>query len=270
MTQKLLKFLATRAAISHPRRVGLVILDMQPGGAERQAFLLAQTLLQDGVPVRVFALRNQRKNRASSSIGAEFPDVPVTICEPRAARQLFQLWEILKRAHRRTARRGAEKTGRAPGPSTSEVNIQPIVDGSVDRTEATPGPLALFKAKPSLLLNWWGLYRAIRKHSVDALIAYTPLCGAVAIAAPRRRSIPVVVSERNDLEAQPATALVRDLWSIFYPYATLLTANTEFACRQLQEMFPSKDVMWLPNETHYRDSFSATNSVCRRSLKSRP
>ena len=262
MSQKILKFLAKGSAISHPRTVGLVILDMQPGGAERQAFLLAQALSQrGGVEVRLFALRHQAKNLASSSIGAEFPDVPATICGPRAARQVFQRGEILKRARRRIAPGGLEKSGGVPGQSKSKVNVQPNVGGSGDRTEATPGPLALFKAKPSLLLSWWGLYRAIRKHSVDALIAYTPLCGAVAVAVAGKKDIPVVVSERNDLESQPATAMVRDLRSTFYPHATLLTANTEFACRQLQEMFPSKDVMWLPNETHYRESFAIASRV---------
>lgn len=102
---------------------------------------------------------------------------------------------------------------------------------------------------------------AIRKHPVDALIAYTPLCGAVAVAAAGKKDIPVVVSERNDIESQPATPVVRHLRSAFYPEATLLTANTEFACRQLQKMFPDKDVMWLPNETHYRENFRPATRI---------
>ena len=261
MSHRLLRFLSDGNLGNHPRSVGLVIYDLQPGGAERQAFLLAQKLLRHGVEGRVFALRHQGKKRSYASLSMEFPHVPITICESRAARQVFRLRAILKRARWRNVPPVPDMTGAVPERQTTEAGMRPITERNAGRKGHFPGPFALFKAKPSLLLSWWGLYRAIRKHPVDALIAYTPLCGAVAIVARRRRSIPVVVSERNDLEAQPATALVRDLRSIFYPYATLLTANTEFACRQLQKMFPSKDVMWLPNETHYRDSFSATNSV---------
>lgn len=114
MGERLLTFLETARSGNRPHRIGLVIGDLQPGGAERQAFLFASKLSERGVEARVFALRHQGTTRSDRSIAAEFPGVAVTICESRPAQRLFPAGEALKRVRQRPVGRPTKKSEFAP------------------------------------------------------------------------------------------------------------------------------------------------------------
>lgn len=116
MGERLLTFLETARSGNRPHRIGLVIADLQPGGAERQAFLFASKLSERGVEARVFALRHQGTTRSDRSIAAEFPGVAVTICESRPAQRLFHAGEALKRVRQQPVGRPTKKSEFAPPP----------------------------------------------------------------------------------------------------------------------------------------------------------
>ena len=128
MSQKLLEFLSKCTPGKPPRRIGLVILNMQHGGAERQ---FAGKLVQQGLEARVFGLRRLGRGSTSGPISSEFANVPVAVCEPHIVQTLRELTERFKPASGNKGNAPPETTSARNGGITDVQGAHPTGDTPV-------------------------------------------------------------------------------------------------------------------------------------------
>ena len=227
------------------------------GGAERQAFLLATELANRGLSVTVTSFRP--KPRSSSfdfDITREFPDISVEYLAPwffRPARFIYRNF--------RRPRSGKDVPSWPP-------NARPI---GVVAESARARLLQFFswtlvpfqnREVRGLIAELMGfslevgieavsLIRWVKKKGSTLLIGFLPNANAVTTIAGLATKVPVVVSERNDLNKSPQPDMVRWLLLNCYPHAELVTANTKFAATQIQKMLPAKRIAWQPNRQSF-------------------
>lgn len=88
------------------------------------------------------------------------------------------------------------------------------------------------------------LMKFLKRERYDLVISFLPSHNAIAVLASRAMDIPVVVSERNDVLRQPVSIQTQWIRTKLYPYATMITANTEFSVQQLKDSLPDSQVIW--------------------------
>ena len=227
------------------------------GGAERQAFLLAIELAKVGISATVVSFQPKpRQVESGPDISREFPGVPVEYLAPwyfhparfvsRSVRGLF-LGQSRSSLPSDTERAGSVVEHKPPrlrrwvselskGRQHNQVNL--LLAG-----------LASFRLLA--LIETWSLIRWVKKSHSALVISFLPDPNAASILTGLTAKVPVVASERNDVDKSLQPERIRWIRQTCYPHADLITANTEFAVKQLQESLPEKTIVWQPNQQSF-------------------
>lgn len=231
-------------------KIGLVVSNLQSGGAERQAFKLAIAMNTLGAQVTVFTMvRLDGLRKRTPSISDEYSNVPVIFCRGIISTRVLRLLAKVAALF-----------------NLSQI-VRPLVDlvaqlGSQFRTRTRPsreGPAA-HRYGFDIFFHQIALRRAMKRHHIDLIIGFTPTPNLASILVANRLRIPVVVSERNDIEKQEVSASKELGRRELYPLATALTANTQFTTRNLVARFPGVSTLWLPNDDGSRETYPPLDS----------
>lgn len=226
-------------------------------GAERQAFLLATELANRGLSVTVTSFQPKPRGSAKfSDISCEFPEIPVTYLRPwffRPARFIYRIFSRVRYENNfSTLADDAKSPGLAKESTPSRLllffswMLAPLYFAKIG------GLLAgLMRFRLQAGIETVSLIRWVKNNDSSLLIGFLTNANAVISIAGLATKVPVVVSERNDVEKGPQPDMVRWLRLNCYPHAELITANTQFAATQLQSMLPAKSIAWQPNKQSF-------------------
>jgi glycosyltransferase involved in cell wall biosynthesis len=97
--------------------------------------------------------------------------------------------------------------------------------------------------------RFWRLRRLIRESRADVVVSFLPNVNVAAILTTRGLGIPMVVCERLDPSAEDKTkGTVRALRRLTYPWADLVTVQTENAIEPFRALVPGiKQLSSVPN-----------------------
>lgn len=263
------------------KAVVIALPHLRTGGAERQALELARDLSTQGIATRIVLLETRAISDLSqnTSMLREYQEVNVfgwggdRIFPPGNLPATPKPSSSLARDKLRSLSNGFIGAGkklwrRLPWEFlTRRLFVSWMLRFLVPRamqgwrTEANAHEIfSLFLAFPGMLLSLIHLERYLCRHRTDLIIAFLPKPNLVALVAGKGQNIPVVISERNDVELNPPPARIRECQALVYPSAALITANTRATARALIQAFPSNKVGWIPNGTSYRESYKVLSS----------
>ena len=225
------------------------------GGAERQGYFLAIELGKLGHRVTVLSLAvPSKKFSASAGLSGEFSEVAVQHIFPISLGLARSAYRILAKTFaRRSQNRLAENATKSSDrkhmnrkPSLTRFLLAKLfLGGGQEQVSRLLARLMGFHLPSGLEVRF--LSRFLQRENYDLLISFLPGNNAISILASLASDTPVIVSERNDFLRQPASQKDRWARSALYPLADMITANTEFGVEQLNNSFPEKNIVWLPN-----------------------
>lgn len=227
------------------------------GGAERQAFLLAIELVKVGISATVVSFQPRpRHAQGGPDISREFPGVPVEYLAPwyfrparfvsRSVRGLF-LGPSRSSLPSDSERAGLVVEHKPPRHSRWVSRLSKAHQHN--QVNLLLAGLASFRLLA--LIETLSLIRWVKKSHSALVISFLPDPNAASILTGLTAKVPVVASERNDLDKSLQPERVRWIRQVCYPHADLITANTQFAVKQLQERFPQKTIVWQPNKQSF-------------------
>ena len=231
------------------------------GGAERQAFLLATELANRGLSVTVTSFQPKPRGSAYDlEITREFPDISVEYLAPWFFRPARFFYRSFRRPRSGEDFSALPSNGKPIG-VVSEIALSrllqffswTLVPFEAREVRRLVSGLMGFRLQAGI--EAVSLIRWVKKSGSSLLIGLLTNANAVTAIAGLATKVPVIVSERNDVNKSPQPDMVRWLLLNCYPNAELITANTQFAATQLQNMLPAKRIAWQPN----RQSFPPPN-----------
>lgn len=234
-------------------RVAILVKSFASGGSEKQAFLLAQSLVRAGCYPTVIALEPRGFRAKAASLQDEFPDVSVHVCLPRLSSMFLaavRLTELFLKPLRKRAMKFL-------------ASIFPRLRNSDSRPQLLLDQFPRFRwlllirfymENPLSFFSGIALRRIVVRRQISRLIIFGIENVPVGSITARKLGLPAVFSERNDVYGKPVSKTLSRFRETVYPEAELLTANTEFAVRELQQRFTSTRVLWLPNRRSFSDA----------------
>ena len=256
-------------------KVAILIQSVRPGGAERQAFETATELQILGVDVEVIGLSEPNfLTRKRGDFGDEYGSVSSSTLAParfylmlRAAGLLRRLFQLLFASRNRGLVSDEGSKSQPRGRKSPVGALAKLIARSDDFGVLTDSAVAtVFLKSPRVIMETRFLKAYFQKNPPDLILSYLTGPNFVAILTGQVMGIPVVISERNDLTAHGSSADVETLRKILYPVANLITANTEFATRDLKKMFGENDVRWFPNHSTYRTAIKVMDRKSGRNV----
>lgn len=235
-------------------RVGIVVKSFASGGAEKQAFLLAQNLTMGGCNATVIALGRPGLRARAAALQHEFPDVSTLVCLPRFSPlffAFFRLFEVFLKPFQKAFSKLLGGTWAKFGNRLGCLVFALKRDAWWQKFFL----LRVYTASPMALFSVIALRKIVSRHYISRLIIFGVENVPVGSITARKLGLPVVFSERNDVTAKPVSKTLRFVREAVYPEADIITANTEFAVRDLQQRYVSTRVLWLPNRRSFSDVF---------------
>lgn len=248
-------------------RVLIVIPHLRPGGAERQAFETARELQHLGVHVDVCGLSGPRLfARDRRQLSTEYPTVNSFILAKKWNRLLggfLDLLSALRGLFRRRLFRISQSNGHRAknsalsGPPRFLMWLMAKLFGENSHDPFSHTTLVeLFRQRPRLVWESWLLTKRLYTDSPDLVLSFLAGPNLSATIAGQIVGIPVVVSERNDVALRSGPSCGDSFAQKMYSSASLVTANTEVASRDLAGVFGDSEVRWFPNQSSYREVLS--------------
>ena len=247
-------------------KVTFVIEHLRPGGAERQAFEAAHHLQSLGVQSEVVGLSGPRLlERNVQLLDTEYNLVSSVTLGTRASRIELRILGAVSKVLassqerylpwlRRAMRRGPSERG---GPNAiARQMVKLVVGGEGFGSLSIDELVGIFLQRSRVVFQAGLLLKHLRKNQPDLLVSFLRGPNLVSAVAGQILDIPVVVSERNDVARDGSLDRPDPLvWSL-YSSASLVTANTEVATRDLAGVFGDSEVRWFPNQSSYREVLS--------------
>ena len=256
-------------------KITILIQSVRYGGAERQAFETALELQTSGVDVEVIGLSEPNIwSRSSGAFGLEYPTIQSSTLAPRRfyfllraaslARRLFQLFFLLRQTPSVLDTAIAERSNQQ---LSITVMLVELILGSRNFGALSAEAVAqIFLKSPRVIVEARFLRAYFSKSRPDVILSFLTGPSFVATLVGQMMGVPAILSERNDLAAPWSSPDVDLLRKILYPAANLITANAEFATRDLEKKFGKNDVRWFPNHSPYRTREAVADLASRRNV----
>lgn len=262
------------------RKILIVIPHLKIGGAQRQALLLAQELLSQGIDIRIalVGLEGNRLKRDYHALQAEFglsEDITITAGSAAFDRFALGVGRSIRTSYFRRAQQSmilAELNRKVPklipllrrlqGPLAkfaptwrsghrilaSLLLPRPLRKQVWGICREYPDLVEPLAKNPSLLLKAHYLQGIIRRVAPDAIISFLTQTNLACLIAGFRGNLPVIVSERNDVLLQPVSPDVFAIRAALYARAEIISANSPPGRHTLAQWFPGQDVRLLAND----------------------
>jgi glycosyltransferase involved in cell wall biosynthesis len=211
--------------VARRKRIALVIFHMGPGGAQRVVANAVGPLLDRGLDLHLLLFTE----RADA-----YPIDPRVTCH---------VWAKLGGGHTAPGFNGDGDDA----PRMKSEGGEPRKSGKVDlRSVKKLVPNAIAFAYELVRISAW-LRRTLRKIEPDAVLSFLTQTNIMTVLATRGLETRTVISERNDPRLQRHRPRVEFLRRIVYPWADVVTANSQGALATLGGFVPKEKLAFLPN-----------------------
>jgi GalNAc-alpha-(1->4)-GalNAc-alpha-(1->3)-diNAcBac-PP-undecaprenol alpha-1,4-N-acetyl-D-galactosaminyltransferase len=216
-----------------PKKLTFVIAHLGPGGAQRVAVNAANILVCRGFEVHVVVIA---------------PKPPAYSIDPRVV--LHHL-SSAKDALILDADQPANFAGATirriyfGGSGRLAANVSPRVLGILNKMLGFP--LRIVSAAEGVRRKALTLRKKIKTIDPDSVLSFLTQTNILTVLATRRLKIYTVISERNDPRLQRHRPGVELLRRLVYPWADVVTANSQGALAALESFVPKRKLAFLPN-----------------------
>ena len=207
-----------------PKKLAFVIAHLGPGGAQRVAVTAANALVSRGF------------------------DIHLIVVERKPPAYTIDSRVVLHHLRDTTAKSGTPSNvdrKRWFGSGRVAARISPRALANFNEfTRMMVGPLFAAEALRRRALP---LRKKIRVIDPDTVLSFLTQTNILTVVATRGLKKLIVISERNDPNRQRHRARVEFLRRLVYPWADVVTANTQGALAALGSFVPKRKLAFLPN-----------------------